>query len=58
MLTKISEDLVGLIKIQGRYWQYLIENFIARTENFNAELNITKKESRNFKEIEKKLQNL
>lgn len=42
--TKMSEDLAGLAEIQERDWQYLIEISIARTESFNDELNISKKE--------------
>lgn len=41
---KISEDFVGLVKIQESDWQYLIENFIARTKNFDLKGKITEKE--------------
>lgn len=50
--SKISNDFVGLVEIQERDWQYLIENFIARRENFNIKVEITEKESKTLKEIE------
>ena len=50
--SKISNDFVGLVEIQERDWQYLIQYFIARTENFNIKEEITKKQSKTLKEIE------
>lgn len=56
--SKISNDFVGLVEIQERDWQYLIENFIVRTENFNIKVEITEKESKTLREIEINLQNM
>lgn len=50
---KISEDFVGLVKIQESNWQYPIENFITRTKNFDLKGKITEKEPKSLKEIKK-----
>ena len=52
--TKISDNFVGLVEIQEKNWQFMIENFVGRTETFYLKEKIILKElKRNY--LEKKL---
>ena len=52
--TKISANFVGLVEIQEKKWQFMIENFVGRTETFYLKEKIILKELKTLKEIEKK----
>ena len=51
--TKISDNFVGLVEIQEKNWQFMIENFVGRTETFYLKEKIILKELKTLKEIEK-----
>ena len=42
--TKISDNFVGLVDIQEKNWQYMIESFVGSTENFYLKEKIILKE--------------
>lgn len=53
--TKISANFVGLVEIQEKNWQFMIENFVGRTETFYLKEKIILKELKTLKEIEKNI---
>ena len=52
--TKLSDNFVGLVEIQQKNWQYMIESFVGSTETFYLKEKIILKELKTLKEIEKK----